>query len=122
MFGCLRFGAEILPLLIAICAAALNKSSIFHPASASNREDTLFSEQHLPRPARGVAMLAVCQPADNIGIFIGLEWALCHELRCTVPCEVLVMLWLCRNACIVFYTVVGFSSYALALVCGLCRT
>ena len=80
MFVCLRFRTEILPLLSAICAAALNESSIFHPASASNREDTLFSEQHLPRPARGVAMLAVCQPADNIGVFIRLEWAHCHKL------------------------------------------
>lgn len=80
MFGCLRFGTEILPLLSAICAAALNKSSIFHLASAPYREDTLFSEQHLPRPARGVAMLAVCQPTDNIGIFIRLEREFCHKL------------------------------------------
>ena len=80
MFGCLRFGTEILPLLSAICAAALNKSSIFHLASASNREDTLFSEQHLPRPARGVAAFAVGKPTDNIGVFIRLERALYHKL------------------------------------------
>ena len=80
MFGCLRFGTEILPLLSAICAVTLNKSSIFHPASAPYREDSLFPEQHLPCPARGVAMLAVCQPADNIGILIRLEWAHCHKL------------------------------------------
>jgi len=80
MFGCLRFGAEILPLLIAVCAAALNKSSIFHPASAPYREDSLFPEQHLPCSARGVAAFAVGQPADNIGVFIRLEWALCHKL------------------------------------------
>lgn len=80
MFGCLRFRTEILPLLSAICAAALNKSSIFHLASASNREDTLFSEQHLPCPARGVAAFAVGKPTDNIGVFIRLEWAHCHKL------------------------------------------
>lgn len=80
MFGYLHFGTEILPLLISICAAALNKSSIFHLASAPYREDTLFSEQHLPRPARGVAVLTVGKPTDNIGVFIRLEWALCHKL------------------------------------------
>ena len=80
MFGCLRFGAEILPLLIAVCAAALNKSSIFHPASAPYREDSLFPEQHLPCPARGVAVLTVGKPTDNIGIFIRLERALGHKL------------------------------------------
>ena len=80
MFGYLHFGTEILPLLISICAAALNKSSIFHLASAPYREDTLFSEQHLPRPARGVTAFAVSQPADNVGIFIRLERALGHKL------------------------------------------
>ena len=80
MFGCLRFGAEILPLLSAICAAALNKSSIFHLASAPYQEDSLFSKQNLPRPARGVAAFAVSQPADSIRVFIRLEWALCHKL------------------------------------------
>ena len=80
MFGCLRFRTEILPLLSAICAAALNKSSIFHPASAPYRENSLFPEQHLPRPARGVAAFAVSQPADNVGIFIRLERAFCHKL------------------------------------------
>ena len=80
MFGCLRFGAEILPLLIAVCTAALNKSSIFHPASAPYREDSLFPEQHLPCPARGVAVLTVGKPTDNIGVFIRLERVLCHKL------------------------------------------
>ena len=80
MFGCLRFGTEILPLLSAICAAALNKSSIFHPASAPYREDSLFPEQHLPCSARGVAAFAVGKPTDNIGVFIRLEWAFCHKL------------------------------------------
>ena len=80
MFGCLRFGAEILPLLIAICAAALNKSSIFHLASAPYQEDSFFPEQHLPCPARGVAALAVGKPTDNIGVFIRLERAFCHKL------------------------------------------
>ena len=80
MFGCLRFETEILPLLIAICAAALNKSSIFHPASAHYREDSLFPEQHSPCQARGVAACALSQPADNIGVFIRLERALCHKL------------------------------------------
>ena len=59
MFGCLRFETEILPLLIAICAAALNKSSIFHPASAHYREDSFFPEQHLPCSARRAAAFAV---------------------------------------------------------------
>lgn len=80
MFGCLRFRTEILPLLSAICAAALNKSSIFHPASAPYRENSLFPEQHLPRPARGVAVLTVGKPTDNIGILIRLERAFCHKL------------------------------------------
>ena len=80
MLGCLRFGAEILPLLIAIYAAALNKSSIFHLASAPYRKDSLFPEQHLPRPAWGVAVFAVSQPTDSIGVFIWLERALCHKL------------------------------------------
>ena len=80
MFGCLRFETEILPLLIAICAAALNKSSIFHPASAHYREDSLFSEQHLPRPSWGVAAFTVGKPTDNIGVFIRLEWAFGHKL------------------------------------------
>lgn len=80
MLGCLRFGAEILPLLVTICATALNKSSIFHLASAPYREDSLFPKQHLPRPARGVAAFAVSQPTDNIRVFIGLERALCHKL------------------------------------------
>ena len=80
MFGCLRFGTEILPLLSAICAVALKKSSIFHPASAPYREDSLFPEQHLPCPARGVAVLTVGKPTDNIGEFIRLERAFCHKL------------------------------------------
>lgn len=80
MLGCLRFGAEILPLLIAICAAALNKISIFHLASAPYRENSLFRKQNLPRPSWGVVALAVSQPTDNIGVFIGLERALCHKL------------------------------------------
>ena len=80
MFGCLCFGAEILPLLVAICATALNKSSIFHLASAPYREDSLFPEQHLPRPAWGVAAFAVSQPTDSIGVFIRLERAFCHKL------------------------------------------
>ena len=80
MLGCLRFGAEILPLLITICAATLNESSIFHLASASYREDSLFPEQHLPRPARGVAAFAVSQPTDSIWVFIGLERAFCRKL------------------------------------------
>ena len=80
MLGCLRFGAEILPLLIAVCVAALSKSSIFHLASAPYREDSLFPKQPLPRPSRGVTALAVSQSTDNIGVFIGLERALCHKL------------------------------------------
>lgn len=80
MFGCVRFETEILPLLIAICAAALNKSSIFHPASAHYREDSFFPEQHLPCSARRVAAFKVGKPTDNIGVFIRLERALCHKL------------------------------------------
>ena len=80
MLGCLRFGAEILPLLVAICAAALNKSSIFHLASAPYREDSLFPEQHFPRPAWGVTTLAVSQSTDSIGVFIRLERAFCDKL------------------------------------------
>lgn len=80
MFGCLRFGAEILPLLIAICAAALSKSSIFHLTFAPYRENSFLPEQHLPRPARGVAAFAVSHPTDSIGVFIGLERAFRHKL------------------------------------------
>jgi len=73
-------GVCVLGLKFCRCLSPFVLLLIFHLASAPYREDSLFSEQHLPRPARGTAAFAVSQPTDSIGIFIRLERAFCHKL------------------------------------------
>ena len=66
-------GSPLVPTVQAVSQAE-------YPASAPYREDSLFSEQHLPRPSWGVAAFTVGKPTDNIGVFIQLEWAFGHKL------------------------------------------